>query len=189
MRMNENSFFCCRSFVFDMRSFDDKHQHVWSPASLVTGLTGHVAEKLHSHVQTYRKPAKAATDESSETNDSEATVGMSVTSKRPTLIDFMGKFKSKRSIDGADCGCNGNTSIADGIGEHLVEKNDERIAAKSTYQGELEEMSSSRSKRSNDDNSEKDKQTQTDATSCSAASACSKPTNKKQTKLSSDLHA
>lgn len=147
---------------------------------MITGLTGHVVGKVRDHVLTYTKATPLASTEAQQLDDCDTTTKAdsiaSITTKRPTLIDFIDKFKTKRSIHSgeADCGCSGKVSIADGIGEHLVDK----VEAKSVELGmshddELDEVLSHRERRSNVDNIEMSKESQSPNFSCSASSFCS----------------
>lgn len=177
----------------DIAEFDDKNQHVLMPTSLITGVIGLVAEKARDHVLSKKKDAMVgaaaavpAIETDSET-DSESP--NATTSKRPTIIDFMSKFKTKRSIDSkkSDCDCTGKFSIAEVIAEHTVDKNLEKnVDEIVTPEHELEEVASvssgglnERSKRS------------TDVTPppCSSSSACSvflpKPRQQPQSPCSS----
>lgn len=141
-----------------MDGFDDKHQHVLSPTSLITGVIGHVAEKARDHVLSKQKEAMVGAA-ASETDPESPNA---TTSKRPTMIDFMAKFKTKRSVDSgkvADWGCSSKFAIAEVIGEHTVEKNmDKNVEEVATPEHELEEMASGglneRAKRSTDDDTD-----------------------------------
>lgn len=152
-----------------------------SPASLVTGLTGHVVGKVRDHVLTYTKATPVASTEAEHLEDCETTTKavavVSITTKRPTLIDFIDKFKTKRSIqsgESADCGCSGKVSIADGIGEHLVDKVDATSAELEIgHADELDEVLSHREKRSNVDSIENSKESQSSKSGCSASAFCS----------------
>lgn len=150
-----------------------------NPTSLITGLTGHVVGKVRDHVLTLTKAPPVASADAQQPDDCETTTETETTApppttKRPTLIDFMAKFKTKRSIhsDEADCGCSAKFSIADGIAEHVVDKVAKTSAEfKTGHDDELDEalshrnqLRSARAKRSNDDGkSESDRKSESDA--------------------------
>lgn len=165
-----------------------------NPTSLITGLTGHVVGKVRDHVLSLTKaPPTVARTEAQQPDDCETTTETETTAppttKRPTLIDFMAKFKTKRSIHSgeADCGCSGKVSIADGIAEHVVDKVDRTSAEfKTGHDDELDEAlshriqsRSARAKRSNgDDKSENDKKSQSEAFSYKASPFGSAPSKR-----------
>lgn len=181
--------------MIDIDGFDDKHQHVLVPTSLITGTIGLVAEKARDHVLSKKKDAMvgataavintdSATDATTSAIESPNEYPTPSTSKRPTIIDFMAKFKTKRSIDSGkdDWGCSTKFSIADGIGEHTVDTNERTANVEITPVHELEEAimeqgpsnafqsRMERLKRSNDDN---DKSRNPSSPFCSASSFCS----------------
>lgn len=128
------------------------------PTSLITGTIGLVAEKARDHVLSKKKDAMVTpttiaiaipvTDSGSPTK-----YPMTPTSKRPTIIDFMTKTKRSINADKDDCSCSGKLSMADVIGEHVVDKNvGNRADVNVTPEHELEEVANGRSKRSNDNN-------------------------------------
>lgn len=132
-----------RQWLFDIKSFDDKHQHILSLASLATGITGHVVGKVYEHISTRTKKP--------DLEDGQTTT------VRPKIIDFIDKIK-KRSIQVADetdfhsledtnCGCSGKISIADGIAEHVADKGIKE-EKKSSTDLELEEDASLKNKSS-----------------------------------------
>ncbi|XP_031632387.1 uncharacterized protein LOC116346456 isoform X2 [Contarinia nasturtii] len=100
-----------KQWVFDTKAFDDKHQHILMPTSLLTGV---LIGKMHEHVS---KKVKINI----------------TTTVRPTIIDFISKIKKRaihfenndsdesHSDDKINCGC--NVSVVEGIGEHVVENN------------------------------------------------------------------
>lgn len=146
----------------DIAEFDDKNQHVLMPTSLISGTIGLVAEKTRDHVLSKKKDtivgAAAASTTTSETDcETDAESPNTTSSKRPTIIDFMDKFKTKRSINSNDdWGCSSNFSLAEVIAEHTVEKNfDKKNDEIVTPEHELEEVANGglneRPKRSNDD--------------------------------------
>lgn len=149
-----------RSFLIDIEGFDDKHQHVLMPTSLITGVIGHVAEKALDHLESRKKEAMvgaAAPIAAASEADSESP--NATTSKRPTIIDFMAKFKTKRSVDSgkADWGCSSKLSLAEVIGEHKVDTNvDKKVVESAAPEHEIEEVANGeqneRAKRSTDDN-------------------------------------
>lgn len=77
--------FTFRQLIFDISAFDDKHQHVLLPTSLITGTTHIFVDKIRDHVLTYTKriPNNADSCES--------------TTIRPTMIDFISKIKKTTS--------------------------------------------------------------------------------------------
>lgn len=89
--------------IFDTQAFDDKHQHVLLPTSLITGTVGIFAEKMRDHVLTFTKSPPP-------------NVIGETTAVRPTLIDFIAKIK-KRSIQINKDNCSENSSFVDGISE------------------------------------------------------------------------
>lgn len=163
-------FFFFRHTIFDPTGFDDKHQHVLMPTSLLTGTAGKFLSHLHDHHREIARAKKAEKGHKIET-----------TSKRTTVIDVLDKFKSKpkRSLDSSypkiifkspiplkqktyetafsdgeeDCQCNREIfaeTIAEHSGRSMSTKTDDKII-------ELNEESS-RVRRSS--NSNKDKQTE-----------------------------
>lgn len=182
MLIRHNSIFF-RSFLFDIEGFDDKHQLKHAPTGLITGVIGHVAEKTRDHLLSKQKdsivgasaPITAPVGPGVDLPETDSESPNATKSKRPTIIDFMSKFKTKRSID-ADkphWGCSAKISIADAIGEHTVDtkvnKNvDETVAP----EHELEEVAdgglNKRAKRSNDDDHHNpEPQTSCGTSSCS----------------------
>lgn len=171
-----------RAFFVDVAAFDDKHQHVLMPTSLVTGAIHLVAEKTRDHIQQSRNKdamvgATIATTTAPPEVDFETPTKypITTTSPRPTIIDFMAKFKTKRSIDSGkdDFGCSAKYSIADGIGEHVVDKDfGKKADVKDTPKHELEEVANGglneRPKRSNADNDDN----RSTPSPCSASSSC-----------------
>lgn len=148
--------------MIDIDGFDDKHQHVLMPTSLITGVIGHVAEKTRDHVLSKKKDAlvgAAAPTPATIASETDSESPNATKSKRPTMIDFMAKFKTKRSVDSGkvDWGCSSKLSIADVIGEHTVDKNiDKKVDETATPEHELEEIANGglneRAKRSSGDN-------------------------------------
>lgn len=102
-----------RPWIFDIKSFDDKHQHVLLPTSLITGTTHVIVDKIRDHVLTYTKRPETILNEKDD-----------CTTIRPTIIDFISKIKKRHidEIESDECNCGGKISIADGIAEHTVDK-------------------------------------------------------------------
>lgn len=128
--------------------------------------------------------AEPSADDCESTTKEEVTVAL--TTRRPTLIDFIPKFKVKRDIQPAEaeCGCGGKMSIADGIAEHVVDKRDETSVElgvdhedelEESYSHNLKERSAARAKRSIDvdDDDSNNKKSQTSPFSCSSSAFCS----------------
>lgn len=169
-----NSFvFVFSGFSVDEHGFHHKDQHVLVPTSLVTGTIHLIAEKHHEHVQSKKKvePIVAVAPLAVSSAPSQPS------SKRPTILEFMTKPKTKRSIDApkGDCGCKGKISIADGIAEHVVDRNFGQNARVSLVQREreLEEglgtvVHRQISKRSTDDNADRRNPPPCSSSSCFA---------------------
>lgn len=122
-------FIVIRQWIFDVKAFDNKHQHVLLPTSFLTGTTHVVVSKIRDHVLTYTKKPNS--------------FDLETTTVRPTIIDIS-KIK-KRHIDefnSDECGCYGVIPIADGIAEHLADK--KKPLTKSKTNLELHEESSRR---------------------------------------------
>lgn len=75
-----------RQWFFDVNAFDDKHQHILSPVSLLTGTVHVAVNRTHEHVLTRTKKPFTINDL------------LQTTTVRPTIIDFLSKIK-KRSTD------------------------------------------------------------------------------------------
>lgn len=95
-----------RRLLFDIASFDDKHQHPISPASLLTGAAHLVVGHLHEHVTNIHEQKKASQKPAAT---GERMLGSTfggwsktttTTTVRPTIIDFLSKLKkTKRSVN------------------------------------------------------------------------------------------
>lgn len=138
------------------------------PTSLITGVIGHAAEKTRDHLESKLESKRseamvgaAALD--AATSDPDSDSPNATTSKRPTIIDFMAKFKkTKRSVDShkADWGCSSKLSLAEVIGEHKVDRNvdkktDEPVASEHEIEEVANGAQNERAKRATADNADR----------------------------------
>lgn len=116
------------------------------PTSLVTGLIGHVAGKALEHFEAKKnEKSEAMVGAAAATSETDEESPNATTSKRPTIIDFIAKFKTKRSVDAhkVDWGCSSKLSLAEVIGEHKVDTNmDKKVEEPVASEHELEEAAS-----------------------------------------------
>lgn len=153
------------------------------PTSLITGVIHHVAEKTRDHLESRKSEGMVgAAAAAAATSDSDSESPNATTSKRPTIIDFIAKIKTKRSVDldKADWGCSTKLSLAEVIGEHTVDTNvdkkvDESVAPEPEH--EIEEVANGgqneRAKRSTDDNA--DRHLPSPAPPCGTSSCSTSP--------------